>query len=207
MAAKIQFICTNNITEYEACILGLKMTIDMNVHKLLSIGDSHSLIHQVQGEWAVKNPKIIPYVQIQNELADALSTIASMIKHPDTDYIDPLDIDMKEHKVHCSHVREEPDSLPLYFDIKKYLEFVNYLKDATSNQNKSIRRMALNFFLSGHVLYKRTTDLGILRCVDAVEASKIIEHIHAGVRGTHYAWAYFCKKDPSIWVLLNDYGE
>ena len=68
MAAKIQFICTNNITEYEACILGLKMTIDMNVHKLLSIGDSHSLIHQVQGEWAVKNPKIIPYVQYVHKL-------------------------------------------------------------------------------------------------------------------------------------------
>ena len=59
----------------------------------------------------MKNPKIVPYVQyvqnlckrfrkiefrhtprIQNELADALATIASMIKHPDIDYIDPLDI-------------------------------------------------------------------------------------------------------------------
>ncbi|KAK4732895.1 hypothetical protein R3W88_025883 [Solanum pinnatisectum] len=79
------------------------MAIDMNVHELLVIGDSDLLIHQVQGEWAVKNPKITPYVQyiqklckrfrriefrhtprIQNELADALATIASMIKHPDT---------------------------------------------------------------------------------------------------------------------------
>ena len=67
--------------------------------------------------------------------------------------------------------------------------------------------MTLNLFVSGEVHYRRTPDLGLLRCVDAVEASKIIEHIHVGVRGTHYAWAYFCKKDPSIWVLLNDYGE
>ena len=76
----------------------------MNVYELLVIGDSDLLIHQVQGEWAVKNPKIIPYVQyvqnlckrfrkiefrhtprIQNELADALATIASLIKHQDTD--------------------------------------------------------------------------------------------------------------------------
>ena len=71
----------------------------------------------------MKYPKIIPYIQhvnklckrfrkiefkntpiIPNEFVDALATIASMIKHPKTDYIDPLDIELKEHPVHCSHV-------------------------------------------------------------------------------------------------------
>ncbi|KAK4729962.1 hypothetical protein R3W88_022950 [Solanum pinnatisectum] len=102
-AAKLRFNCTNNMADYEACIL----------------------------EWAMKNPKITPYVQYiqklcktfhkiefrhtlrtQNELADALATIASMIKHPDTSYIDPLDIEVKEQSVHCSHVEAEPDGLP-----------------------------------------------------------------------------------------------
>ena len=128
------------------------MAIDRNVYKLLVIGDSDLLIHQVQGEWAVKNPKIIPYVQhvqklckrfrkiefrhtprIQNELVDALATITLMIKHPDTNYIDSLDIELKEHPVHCSHVEAEPDGLPWYFYIKKYLESRTYPKDATSN--------------------------------------------------------------------------
>ena len=39
-----------------------------------------------------------------------------MIKHPYTDYIDPLDIDVKEKIVHCSHVEAEPDGLSWYFD-------------------------------------------------------------------------------------------
>ncbi|XP_069144540.1 uncharacterized protein [Solanum lycopersicum] len=108
------------MAEYEACILGLKMAIDMNVYELLIIRDSDLLIHHVKGEWAVKNSKIIPYVQyvqnlckrfckiefihtprIQNELADDIATIASIIKHPYTDYIDPLDIELKKHLVHC----------------------------------------------------------------------------------------------------------
>ena len=71
----------------------------------LIIRGSHILIHQVQGEWAVNNPKIIQYVQklckkfhkielrhtprIQNKLVDALAIIALMIKHSDTNYIDP----------------------------------------------------------------------------------------------------------------------
>ena len=45
-----------------------------------------------------------------------------MIKNPDTDYIDPLDIELKEHPMHCLHVEAELDGLPWYFDIKKYLE-------------------------------------------------------------------------------------
>ena len=63
MAAKLRFNCTNNMAEYKACILGLKMAIDMNVYELLVIGDSDLLIHQVQGECVVNNLKIIPYVQ------------------------------------------------------------------------------------------------------------------------------------------------
>ncbi|XP_069149183.1 uncharacterized protein [Solanum lycopersicum] len=133
----------------------LKMVIDMNVYELLVIGDSNLLIHQVHGEWDVKNPNIIPY-------------------HPDTNYIDPLDIELKEHSIHCSHVEVEQDGLPWYLNIKKYLESENYLEDATSNQKKSIRRMALNFFLSGEVLYRRTPDLGLLRCVDVVEAVNLL---------------------------------
>ncbi len=50
------------MAEYEAYILRLKIIIDMNVHELLVIGELDLLIHQVQGEWAVKNPKIIPYI-------------------------------------------------------------------------------------------------------------------------------------------------
>ena len=85
-------------------------------------------------------------------LVDALSTIASMIKHPDNDYIGPLDIELKEHPVYCSHVKAEQDGLPWYFDIKQYLETGTYYEDSTSNHKKLILRMTLNFFLSGGVL-------------------------------------------------------
>ncbi|XP_049376908.1 uncharacterized protein LOC125841784 [Solanum stenotomum] len=213
MAAKLRFDCTNNMAEYDTCILGLKMAIDMNVHELLVIGDSNLLIHQVQREWAVKNPKITLYVQYiqklcktfckiefrhtprtQNELADALASIASMIKHPDTSYIDPVDIEIKEQFVHCSYIEVEPDSLPWYFDIKKYLETGTYPENATFNQKKSIRRMTNNFFPSGEILYRRTPDLGLLRCVGTSESVKLMEQIHAGVCGTHMNGLTLAKK-------------
>ncbi|XP_070020631.1 uncharacterized protein [Nicotiana sylvestris] len=45
---KLRFPCTNNMVEYKAWILGLKMAIDMNIQELLVIGDSDLLIHQVR---------------------------------------------------------------------------------------------------------------------------------------------------------------
>ncbi|XP_070003129.1 uncharacterized protein [Nicotiana sylvestris] len=50
VSAKLRFPCTNNMAKYEACILGLKLDIDMNIQELLVIGDSDLLVHQVLGE-------------------------------------------------------------------------------------------------------------------------------------------------------------
>ena len=44
------FDCTNNMVEYEACILGLKATIDLRIKFLSAYGDSYLVISQVKGE-------------------------------------------------------------------------------------------------------------------------------------------------------------
>ena len=43
----------------------------------------------------------------------------------------------------------------------------------------------MGFFLDGEVLYKKSKDQILLRCVDAIEAKKIMHEIHEGVCGTH----------------------
>ena len=43
----------------------------------------------------------------------------------------------------------------------------------------------MGFFLDGEVLYKKSKDQILLRCVDASEAKKIVRKIHEGVCGTH----------------------
>ncbi|XP_070040844.1 uncharacterized protein [Nicotiana tomentosiformis] len=62
VSVKLIFPCNNNMAEYEAYILGLNLAADMNIQELLVISDSDLLLHQVQGEWATKNTKILPYL-------------------------------------------------------------------------------------------------------------------------------------------------
>ncbi|XP_070045413.1 uncharacterized protein [Nicotiana tomentosiformis] len=113
--ARLHFFCTNNTSEYEACIMGLKMALDLDVHELLVMGDSDLLIRQAQGEWETRDIKLIPYRQcvqdlrkrfksiefryiprFHNELADALPTLALMLPYPGNTHIDPLQIQNSE---------------------------------------------------------------------------------------------------------------
>jgi len=61
--ARLRFFYTNNTAEYEACIMGLNMAINLNVHELLVMGDSNLLIRQAQGDWETRDIKLIPYRQ------------------------------------------------------------------------------------------------------------------------------------------------
>ncbi|XP_075086260.1 uncharacterized protein LOC142168972 [Nicotiana tabacum] len=175
------------------------MAVDMNIKKLFFIGYSDLLIHQVQGEWTIKNVKILPYLHcvkelckkftkikfkhvpiIHYEFVDALATLSSMIQHPDMNYIDPIEIEVRDQHEYCFHVDEETNGKPWYYDIKRFLEVREYLENATNGQKRALRSLANHFFLNGEVLYRRTPDLGLLRFVDAIEATILLEEIDGG---------------------------
>nr|XP_033513774.1 uncharacterized protein LOC117278408 [Nicotiana tomentosiformis] len=88
----------------------------------------------------------------------------------------------------------EPDVQPWYHDIKRFLKTKEYPEQASGDQKRTIRRLASSFFLSGEVLYKRTPDLNLLRCVDAQEAEKIMNEVHSGVCGPHMNGYVLAKK-------------
>lgn len=54
--------------------------------------------------------------------------------------------------------------------------------------------MANNFFLNGEIPYNRTPDLGFLRCVDSIEATKLLDKIHAGTCRPHMNGFTLAKK-------------
>ncbi|KAK5803340.1 hypothetical protein PVK06_030985 [Gossypium arboreum] len=68
LTARLNFFCTNNIAEYEACIMGLRAAIERNIEALEVYGDSALVIYQIRGEWEVRDSKLIKYSDLMAEL-------------------------------------------------------------------------------------------------------------------------------------------
>ncbi|KAM7502852.1 hypothetical protein LguiB_001756 [Lonicera macranthoides] len=101
MSFRLEFPFTNNITEYEACIVELKIALQKGVRKIQVFGDSALIIHQIMTKWKIKEEKLVPFLaqleetsekfncieffyipRTQNNFANALATLASMIEIP-----------------------------------------------------------------------------------------------------------------------------
>ncbi|XP_059288151.1 uncharacterized protein LOC132041455 [Lycium ferocissimum] len=134
-----------------------------------------------------------------------------MIQHPDSRYIDPVKVKIRDQPAHCAFVEAETDGKPWYVDIKMFLEKGEYPEGITINQKKTIRKLANSFFLNKNVLYKRTLNLGLLRCVDSIETTGLIEEVHAGTDGPHMNGFMLVKKNVKNKLLLetieNDYSK
>ncbi|XP_017970398.1 PREDICTED: uncharacterized protein LOC108660657 [Theobroma cacao] len=202
--AKLNFYCTNNVAEYEACVMGLQAAIERKIHVLEVYGDFALVIYQLQGEWETRDSKLVRYhkyvsklienfdkirfthfLREENQMANALATLTTMFKVGTDVKIQPIMINLRECLAHCSSVEEEVDRKPWYHDIVHYLKFQQYLEQSLENDKKTIRRLAMNFFLDGDILYKRSRDQVLLRCVDSAEARRIVEEVHEGICGAH----------------------
>uniref|UniRef100_A0A2N9FA28 RNase H type-1 domain-containing protein n=1 Tax=Fagus sylvatica TaxID=28930 RepID=A0A2N9FA28_FAGSY len=115
IAVKLGFDCTNNMTEYEACIVGLQAALEFGAYELEVFGDSLLIVSQTNGEWQARDPKLIPYQRYisrlvpkfkyitftytpraHNHFADALATLASLIKLVEGDDVRPLRIETRD---------------------------------------------------------------------------------------------------------------
>ena len=180
--------------------MGLQAALERKIKALKVYEDSALVIYQLKREWETRDSKLVPYqkyiaeltkqfeeVQFQhlpredNQIADALATLSAMFKVEREDEVQPITMGIRDSPAHCTNVEEEMDGKPWYYDILQYLKYQEYPEHASDVDKKTIRRLAMNSFLDGDVLYKRGKDGVLLRCVDAKEAKKLIEEVHNGV--------------------------
>ncbi|KAF3682534.1 putative actin-like [Capsicum annuum] len=100
----------------------------------------------------------------------------------------------RDQHAYYNLIEEEINGEPWFFDIKRHIQSGKYPTHATSDQKRTIRCLDSGFFLSGGILYKRTPNLGLLRCVDVREASTIMVEVHSRVCGPHMNGYVLSKK-------------
>ena len=123
---RLNFLATNNATEYEACIMGLRAALGLGVKDLEVYGDSALIISQIQNKWKIKEERLKPYHEclqnwaskfskiqyqyvprMQNQIADALATMTFMIDGPKEDETRPIVVEQKEESAYCMTIEED----------------------------------------------------------------------------------------------------
>lgn len=192
------------MNKYEACILGLEEAIKLRI-KIPEVYGNYALVmHQIRGDWEKRHANLIPYQdyvlkllskfdkitfshipQEENQMEDALETLASMYKLIWPNHQPNIEIWHFDKPAHNLTTVEESDDKSWFFDIKHYLEKQEYPAEASSLNKRTIRRLASKFFLNRDMLYKRNYDTVLLRCVDQYEANQLMKDIHQGSFDTH----------------------
>ncbi|KAG8490555.1 hypothetical protein CXB51_013674 [Gossypium anomalum] len=169
---KLDFDCTNNMAEYETCIMGLQAAIERGIRILEVYGDSALVIYQLKGKWETRDPKLINYRKVvlgllkefdditfnylprdENQMADALATLASMIKANKEEEIRPIQMSVHEAPASCYNLeKEEKDDNPWYKDILRYVRDRKYPEQTIENDKRTLRRLACDYVLDGDVL-------------------------------------------------------
>ena len=191
-SGRLNFPATNNAIEYEACIMGLRAALGLGVKELEVYKNSALIISQIQNKWKINEERPMPYHEclqkwaskfnkiqyqyvprMQNQIANALETMASMMDGPKEDEAKPIVVEQKEEPAYCMTIEEDEEKNgegEWYLDILRYLKDGAYPKSANKNNQLTIRRLSTNYIICVERLYRRSYNEIHLLCVTAKEA-------------------------------------
>ena len=128
--ARLNFDSTNNVVEYETCIMSLQAAMTKKVKNLKVYGDSALVIYQLRRDWLTRDSRMIFYHKLamemvkfevinfehlfreKNQMADALVTLATMFQINSNDEVQLIRMSIKEEPAHYLHIEEEVDGKP-----------------------------------------------------------------------------------------------
>ncbi|GKV05317.1 hypothetical protein SLEP1_g17345 [Rubroshorea leprosula] len=174
-ALKFNFQATNNVAEYEALLLGLRLAAELKVKRLqIYISELKNRFEKFQ---LTKIPRT------ENEHANSLSKLAS--ENPGEAQSVYIEI-LNEPSFQTSRVMEistDPDAPNWTDPIREYL--LDGTVPGDKQEKMKLQRKASRYTLVGDVLYKRSYSLPLLRCLTPYEAEYALREVHEGVCGSH----------------------
>ncbi|CAM8987939.1 unnamed protein product [Rhodiola kirilowii] len=216
-------LCSNNMAEYQALLLGLQMARQIRVDEMDIYGDSQLVINQVLGEYEVRKDDLIPYhrhaTQLLNEfdsisighvprsankLADALANLAANLALGAEETMSiPVCSRWVVPPLEENEENMESSNVVYAYEIERedwrqpIIDFLDHQKLPTDPRHKvEIRRRAPRFIHYKGTLYRRSFLGQWLRCLNEEEAVEVMQEAHAGICGAHQSGPklYDCVK-------------
>ncbi|XP_020412770.1 uncharacterized protein LOC109947252 [Prunus persica] len=203
-------LCSNNVAEYQALIMGLYMAVEMKISSLEVYGDSMLVINQLLTHYEVRKDDLIPYHQLamqllerfdfvmlehvprkDNQMADALANLAATLALTKDEAINlpvcqrwvvPLTLGTSQEGVNVISV--------LSIDVDDWRQpLIDYLEHGKlpddSRHRSEVRCRAPRFIYYKKILYRRSFEGVFLRCLDKEDAFKAMDEAYSGICGAH----------------------
>ncbi|XP_020256192.1 uncharacterized protein LOC109833056 [Asparagus officinalis] len=214
-------LCTNNIAEYNALLIGLDFAKELGVKHLEAYGDSQLIVKQMTGEYEVRNDELISCHQVaiklaksfnsvhiehvlhyKNTHADALASLAANLAQPlgTSQQVTVISRQLYQPEdtleVNATHqVLGQSESRDWRFLIIDYVLYGILPEDVKDRE--SVRRHAPRFYYDAttKTLHFRSYDGMMLRCISMTEAQEALWEAHNGTCGAH-------QPEPKLWDRL-----
>ncbi|XP_031108649.1 uncharacterized protein LOC116013135 [Ipomoea triloba] len=200
-ALRFHFKLSNNEAEYEALLCRLQLAVSMKVEKLKIRCDSRLVVGQVSGDFEANEERMIQYRNVvlrvlgqiaqheilqvpreQNAEADTLSKLSQGTP----EYISKI---ARIEDLHKSSLEAYP-VMPVQSRPPCWLDhLVQYKRTGTLHPDeadaKAAKRRTPTYELIRDILYKRSYNGALLRCLYPDEARALIEEIHERTCAAH----------------------
>nr|XP_025612049.1 uncharacterized protein LOC112705434 [Arachis hypogaea] len=192
------FKASKNQAEYEALIAGLRLVTDLHVDNLKVYCDSLLVVQQVNHSFQTKDPILLKYLDIvqqllkdfsrievihisreQNHRVDVLSKLATTQAHTATLLQSTLD----KPSIDAFNILNIVNKDSWQQSYIQYIRFGSILEEI-EDKNK-FRRHASFFTLLNNTLYRRGYSRPLLKCLDRSEADLVLSEAHEGICGIH----------------------
>ncbi|XP_026435203.1 uncharacterized protein LOC113332920 [Papaver somniferum] len=232
---RLEFETTNNEAEYKAVIEGLRLAVEMGLEDIRLTSDSQLVIRQLDGRYKINDLALQRYSQlakkytdritsviwrhigrINNRHADALAFITSMMVNPGTRFIwiDSLrqpSIYIRGCAVEVINIENNTGSVEntnWRIQIHKYLQNGETPRDRL--EAHKLKSRATNYELRDGVLYKRSFQGPLLRCLSPEEGIEIMKAIHYGDARNHNGTRSLALKTRGkgyYWPHMHEYAK
>jgi hypothetical protein len=198
-AVRLHFPASNNMTEYEALLCGLRIAIETGIKRLNVRGDSQLVIDQVMKNASCHNDKMEAYCNVVRALEDMFYGIEEPSGAPSNlAGVEPMDKDPSNEAFVLSLLEgydaDEVEAMdtepaPRAEDWRaKYLAWMDRGElPSDRSEARRIARMAKSFTLVNGELYKRVASGILQQCIPIPQGRELLRDIHAGVCGHHVA--------------------
>ncbi|XP_025684690.1 uncharacterized protein [Arachis hypogaea] len=204
---QFRFNASNNQAEYEALLAGLKLALQLQIPQITAYCDSSLVVHQIKGEFQVKDPLLEKYWLItkdliskfkefdiihvnreQNTRADVLSKLATTRQAENTSELSQLTLNKPSFEQGTIlSITQVPDWQ------KPFLDYINTGTMPNDEPNLPLFRRRASFYtVLGNTLYRRGHSQPLLKCISKEEAEEVMAETHEGVLAkilrTGYYW-------------------